>query len=485
MNKLIRNTAALASFLALVLLLGGCYQYDPIRDKQNRLRNQAPTITLLNETVEIYVGEQVGLTANTTPANTPISWVSSNEEIATVDETGMVTAVAEGEAVISASVGKNIATCTVIVYEEEEIENIPPRILTFHFDAVYQKHATQINHDKQTITVPVYVRVDRTKLKPHLTLSSDATLVSPDTTLALDFTSPSKFTVKGENGMQVDYTVTVVPTDTALPDPGDTDPSDPDPDPDPDPDVEIKKIHFGFDVWSTPEKGMPVPVAEEPFGADFWISASNVGYAIAPGAERDIYPMEEYKEGVKGSALKLESRPAKKLLGFGTYLIAASLYNGSVDESKMMTDQLEMTLFGHRIDVLPMNLSGSYQYKAGPKMIDGDKNVEIPGVDQGSISVVFFEVKNDSEYLTGKNIDRDPSIVAMGKLLVDNTADGWQKFSIDVKPKSAAKYKAIDFKKKKYKFAIVFSSSAKGDIFHGAVGSTLLIDEITLECQVK
>ncbi len=71
-------------------------------------------------------GETAALMATVTPGNAPIkevTWSSSDESIATVDTNGVVTAVSEGQAVITATTVSPYhatASCTVTVGEEEE-----------------------------------------------------------------------------------------------------------------------------------------------------------------------------------------------------------------------------------------------------------------------------------------------------------------------------------------------------------------------------
>ena len=77
-------------------------------------------VTLNKETLEMVVGETATLKATLKPSNATekgLRWKSSNETVATVDDNGMVTAVASGETTITVTTveGAFTATCKVIV----------------------------------------------------------------------------------------------------------------------------------------------------------------------------------------------------------------------------------------------------------------------------------------------------------------------------------------------------------------------------------
>ena len=80
-----------------------------------------PTITLNEAAIELKVGETKELEATVLPetlSNKNVTWSSSNEDIATVDGNGVVTAVAAGEATITAALNANPeikASCAVTV----------------------------------------------------------------------------------------------------------------------------------------------------------------------------------------------------------------------------------------------------------------------------------------------------------------------------------------------------------------------------------
>ena len=77
----------------------------------------ATGISLNKSTLELTVGESETLVATVEPSDTTdtVVWTSSKESVATVDNTGKVTAVAPGTATITAKAGDKTATCTVTV----------------------------------------------------------------------------------------------------------------------------------------------------------------------------------------------------------------------------------------------------------------------------------------------------------------------------------------------------------------------------------
>ncbi|MDE5567464.1 MAG: Ig-like domain-containing protein, partial [Muribaculaceae bacterium] len=80
----------------------------------------ASSITLNHSSVELKGIDSVQLTATILPIDAsglPVAWTSSNEEIVTVDETGLVTSIKSGNAVVTATCGSVKATCNVTVWD--------------------------------------------------------------------------------------------------------------------------------------------------------------------------------------------------------------------------------------------------------------------------------------------------------------------------------------------------------------------------------
>lgn len=80
-----------------------------------------------HESIELPVGEAIQLTPLVTPENASYSsviWSSSNPEVAKVSETGMVRAISDGSALVTATFGKIIASCKIMVHGVSEVENL-------------------------------------------------------------------------------------------------------------------------------------------------------------------------------------------------------------------------------------------------------------------------------------------------------------------------------------------------------------------------
>ena len=104
----------LADFVAYINANGRTYRdalydafYPPVEYTAITLDKNSLSFGSLNTTQQ--------LTATTTPRGGAVTWTSSNPSVATVSQTGLVTAIAYGNATITASCGSLTATCSVAI----------------------------------------------------------------------------------------------------------------------------------------------------------------------------------------------------------------------------------------------------------------------------------------------------------------------------------------------------------------------------------
>lgn len=92
-----------------------------------------------SETAEIYVTRTVQLTVTKAPADAAITWTSSDDEVATVSEKGLVTGVKGGEAIITATSGNASDSITVTV--KDTVINAAVNADKFDMSGLYQDNA--------------------------------------------------------------------------------------------------------------------------------------------------------------------------------------------------------------------------------------------------------------------------------------------------------------------------------------------------------
>ena len=92
-----------------------------------------------SETAEIYVTRTVQLTVTKAPADAAITWTSSDDEVATVSENGLVTGVKGGEATITATSGNASDSITVTV--KDTVINAAVNADKFDMSGLYQDNA--------------------------------------------------------------------------------------------------------------------------------------------------------------------------------------------------------------------------------------------------------------------------------------------------------------------------------------------------------
>ncbi len=224
-------------------------------------------------------------------------------------------------------------------------------------------------------------------------------------------------------------------------------------------------------VWSD------MPAGETPN----WCTA-NAGFGVARSkAKPEEYPSTPDTDGYEGACVKLTTVSTGSWGVLTNKRIAAgNLFLGSFDLSKALTETLKSTLFGVPTDKKPMCFTGYYKYQRGEKLQDKSGN-EIAGEDNAAIYAVLYknhDADGNSVVLTGEDIMDSPQRVGMAKLREIKNTTEWTYF--DVAFDYWEEIDAATLASLGYSLAIVCSSSENGDLYQGAIGSTLWVDKLSI-----
>ena len=217
----------------------------------------------------------------------------------------------------------------------------------------------------------------------------------------------------------------------------------------------------------------------------------NAGFKmVASSKPAEEYPTTTCAEGFNGDCIKLTTRDTG-LLGKASKMpiAAGSIFIGEFDSSNAMKAPLEATRMGMQIlpqGVKPLSLTGYYKYTPGEKFTDKNKK-EVEGRrDACSVYAVVFEVDpNNFEPLNGANVTSSERIVLIAEMQNPGEPTEWERFDIPFEPMNGKEFDYEKLANNEYAITIVASSSKDGAFFEGAVGSTLLIDEIKIEWENK
>ena len=212
---------------------------------------------------------------------------------------------------------------------------------------------------------------------------------------------------------------------------------------------------------------------------NIWASG-NAGAAIIKSKRKpEAFPTYASPEGRDGYCVCLTTQSAGSLGSLaGKPIAAGSLFLGNFNSSKALSNPLKTTEFGIPVDREPLSVSGWYKYTPGKTFTDKNKK-EISGrTDEANIYGVFWR-SQDSEgnqiVLHGDDILTSPYIISKAQVSALPPADEWTHFEMTFEGNHADPQV---LEGKGCSFTLVFSSSKNGDAFEGAIGSTLLVDEV-------
>lgn len=334
-------------------------------------------------------------------------------------------------------------------------ENTEAKITDFTIDDEVITVAPVIDDAKSAITFKVNDEATEEDLKalvPVIAVSEKAT-VTPASGVAQDFSGGKSvvYTVVAEDGTTNQYTVSIA--------------------------AKTSVLKFSFEEWENVpgspwanEYDKPLPTDVLATSAEGAAMLKLMGVTTMP-----VYKTDDKKEGEY--AIKLVTMDTSaKANALVPAITSGSVFTGKFDMDFLEQGKLYCTRFGVLYDKKPVVFKGWYKYTPGEKFIDGtDVNniVEVKDrIDECAIQAVLYKVDTDDEVLTGFDINTSEKRVAVAALSDKTAKVDYTYFEI---PFEFLK----DYEEgAKYKLAIVCSSSKEGDLFKGAGGSTLILDEL-------
>ncbi|WP_313138558.1 PCMD domain-containing protein [Myroides sp.] len=226
---------------------------------------------------------------------------------------------------------------------------------------------------------------------------------------------------------------------------------------------------------------------------ELWQSG-NPGYSIFPANSLKVtnpsqYPTTSIKDGYKGKGLKLETvLTGLPHSSFIPGLAAGNIFLGNFDTK---LPAIKSTEFGipYTTNKQPKAVTGYFKYKPGKDFIINEAKDNKISKDTWDAYAILFEKKEIEItgpwggkekvfYLPGDHNFKDDRMVMMARIDESQRieTDNWTRFEMPFKSLDGKKFDP----KKQYMIAIVLTSSYEGNIYNGAVGSTLLIDEIEI-----
>ena len=218
---------------------------------------------------------------------------------------------------------------------------------------------------------------------------------------------------------------------------------------------------------------------------DDW-ATGNAGYGLTNGsAGPEAYPSTVLDEGYEGKGVKLvtcSTGPFGQMVKLP--LAAGNLFLGTFDMSIALKTPRLATGFGLPFDKKPKTFTGYYKYKPGEKFQNKDESIVEGKVDEASVYAILYRNHDEDGnpvVLNGDNVQTSPLIVAKAIAANIVPTDKWTQFTVDF---SYLEDFDLDLLENRgYNLAVVFSSSADGAFFQGAIGSTLCIDNVKIICE--
>lgn len=225
---------------------------------------------------------------------------------------------------------------------------------------------------------------------------------------------------------------------------------------------------------------------EEPDGRQPIWASGNGGFFIAnqsKGAED--YPTTPSDGGVDGGKclrlMTLDTGPLGR--STGRPIAAGNMFLGKFNAELALRDALHSTEMGVPFTQLPQKVTGYYRYKPGTEYRNKAQQVMANRTDSADIYAVLYrnhDAQGQPTVLYGDNVLTSPLIVRKARIDLVKPTDEWTFFELPFSVLAPVDEELL--RNRGYNLALVFAASIHGDVFEGAIGSTLLIDKVTIIC---
>ncbi|MBR5814083.1 MAG: PCMD domain-containing protein [Bacteroidaceae bacterium] len=220
-----------------------------------------------------------------------------------------------------------------------------------------------------------------------------------------------------------------------------------------------------------------------------WWATANAGFLMSGlGKKPADFPTSVDSAGVKGCCVKLTTRSTGMFGKMMEMPIApGNIFIGEFLTANATKAPLEATRFGLAIaPSRPVSLTGYYKYTPG-EVFTNKVMEQIPGrIDTCAIYSVLYEIDPENfEPLNGGNVLSSDRIVLVAQLKNPGAESEWTGFEIPYQEFGGNMFDRKKLENGEYAITIVASSSKGGEVFEGAVGSTLHIDELKINWDNK
>lgn len=345
-------------------------------------------------------------------------------------------------------------------------ESSEAKITGFTFDSDVVTEQPVIDDEKGTITFKVSKDAanEALILLPSITVSEKA-VVTPASNVKQDFSNNKKveYTVTAEDGTMKKYSVFISGTN--------------------------KVVVYDFEDWTVDET-QTTPEYQYPIAVGGWASCNQAVVFIKgfgafaqpnPITYNGPFPINKTEEAHGGNyaaeLVSIDTTGSDNMLGQKVPKVTAgSIFLGTFVVTNALKDPMTTTLFGIEYTEKPLLVKGFFKYTPGTEFYNSNGVLEPDTKDECALSAVLYEVEDvKKETLDGNNIYTSDKIVASAVYTNTGTSE-YTPFELKLEYKKDKEYDP----NKKYKFAVIFSASKDGAAYNAAVGSRLLIDDVTI-----